>query len=353
MIHLAKAKLNLFLLIKGKLTSGYHLVRSLIVPISLADEVEVEIIPGGKDIEVECHLGKDLLFCEENGAEFEELSGPGNIVGLAATEFLKSIDSQDGVKISITKNIPVGAGLGGGSSDAAAVLLSLNNHFKQPLTMEELAEIATNIGSDVVASLYNSLIFVHGTGSKSLKHEGLIEENRKITALKELGLVIVKPAFSISSQSAYQSLGFLEEFSNGDLEVDSPWKEKEVADRLGTFGLGFGFRDSALATSLINLTSDFGEGISGEHSIKAEQFSHEILAGSVNDFEALTFNSYPELEVLKGELESFEAQLVMLAGSGSSIVGFFDNMVKAEKVTKLLRERLSKDTFISSSRIVV
>lgn len=129
----AYAKINLFLDVLGKRDDGYHEIDTVMQNISVYDEISLELIENGIDI----------------ACDVDDISGENNIVYNACKEFLTITDKKIGVKVFIKKNIPLAAGLGGGSSDAAAVLNLLNIAFGNVLDYENLHSIASKLGADV------------------------------------------------------------------------------------------------------------------------------------------------------------------------------------------------------------
>lgn len=145
---LAYAKLNLVLRVVGKRSDGYHLIQSLFCAVDLADEITLEPIPRGIEL-----LAPSALGPPERNLAFR-----------AARALLGS--ASPGVRISLRKKIPVGAGLGGGSSDAAAVLVGLNALFGLGKTPEELKALGAKIGADVPFFLGPSPAWVEGIGER-------------------------------------------------------------------------------------------------------------------------------------------------------------------------------------------
>lgn len=129
----AYAKINLFLAVKGKRPDGYHELDTVMQSVSLYDEVKVQLTQG--DIRVTCDKG--------------ELEGEENIAYKACKTYMEAAGKSSGANIHINKNIPVAAGLGGGSADAAAVLLLLNRLFGEPLSRDRLLSLAAKLGADV------------------------------------------------------------------------------------------------------------------------------------------------------------------------------------------------------------
>ena len=145
----APAKINLCLSVLGKRPDGYHEVEMVMQAVGLYDEVTVRL--GDSDITVNC----------DNTAI---PAGPGNIAYRAAREMLDRSGSQSGIAIEIRKHIPIAAGLGGGSSDAAAVLVACNRLLRTGLNREQLAEIGTRLGMDVPFFLFGPTALAKGRG---------------------------------------------------------------------------------------------------------------------------------------------------------------------------------------------
>jgi 4-diphosphocytidyl-2-C-methyl-D-erythritol kinase len=177
----APAKINLSLKILGRRSDGFHEIETLIVPVSLWDEIEIDKHPTGKGIEFAC-----------NDASVPK--GDDNLIVRAAKTFFERTKVKSGVSIRLTKKIPHGAGLGGGSSDAASMLLVLNELFEMKLPREALAKMAETIGSDVPFFIYQSAAICKGRGEL-------------ITPAKlreEFSLLLLKPEFGVSAAWAYQ-----------------------------------------------------------------------------------------------------------------------------------------------------
>ena len=129
------AKVNVRLKVTGRRSDGYHELVSIMVPVGLFDHLELKNFPdGGIDIHSE---------------GYEIPSDETNLIYLAANAFMAATGITDGISINVKKNIPVAAGLGGGSSDAAAILIALDNIYSRPLSGTELHDIAAKIGADV------------------------------------------------------------------------------------------------------------------------------------------------------------------------------------------------------------
>jgi 4-diphosphocytidyl-2-C-methyl-D-erythritol kinase len=175
---LAPAKINLSLLVLRKRSDGFHEIETLIVPISLYDEVDIEKQNRWID-----------FACDDPTVPADD----DNLVVRAAKLFFERTKIKSGVAIKLAKKIPHGAGLGGGSSDAAATLRGLNDLFETKLTRDELAQIAAAIGSDVPFFLFQSPAVCKGRGE--------IVEPVKLKS--KLSILLLKPAFGVSTPWAY------------------------------------------------------------------------------------------------------------------------------------------------------
>ncbi len=252
----APAKVNLYLAVKAKRADGYHEIESLMQKIDLADQIQLS--RGGDGIRMTC-VGADLPTDE------------GNLAYRAAESFLKKIGNS-GVDISLEKNIPVAAGLGGGSSDAAAVLRGLNLLFRADLPDEELLALAKPLGADVPFFMYDwPAAWATGIGEKLTPAE----------PLADCYLVLVNPGISVSTRWVYENLAlttsgntFILARGRQSGESRSPWRPKVPEDLY-------------------------------------------------NDLEAVTIPHYPEIEQIKNALRQDGAVGVLMSGSGPTVFGLF------------------------------
>jgi 4-diphosphocytidyl-2-C-methyl-D-erythritol kinase len=257
----APAKLNLTFDILGTRPDGFHDIETIFQSISLEDELEVKIEEAElEDFQIECDnpIVRRLIPLDAN-----------NLIGKAAKAFIDSLQTESKYKIHVQleKRIPVGAGLAGGSSNAAAMLLAMNKAFAEPLTLQELLVVAAQVGSDVPFCLKGGTCLGRGRG------EILTELDCKL----ELCFCIVKPRkLSVSTQWAYKSF---DEFKG---PVKSPSLDKAIR--------GLASADLELA-----------------------------LAGFANVFEPLVFQEYPELAKLKNELLAHGAWACHMTGSGPTL----------------------------------
>src|SRR5215216_6900257 len=177
---LAPAKINLSLRIVGKRSDGFHELDTIMAPISLCDEISIERSEAKEGIQFQCDDASVPL-------------GDENLVVRAAKTFFAVTKLKSAVSIQLKKKIPHGAGLGGGSSDAASTLLALNELFETKLPRDALAKIAEGIGSDVPFFIFQSTAVCKGRG----------ELVTPIRLRNRLSVLLLKPQFSVPTAWAY------------------------------------------------------------------------------------------------------------------------------------------------------
>ena len=176
----APAKINLSLKILGRRDDGFHEVETLIARISLCDEIKID-----KD-----HAKRGIEFrCDDPSVP----QGDSNLAVRAARAFFAVTKVTPAILIELKKKIPHGAGLGGGSSDAATTLLALNQLFDANLTREELAKLGATAGSDVPFFVFESTAICRGRG----------ELVTPIQLPENLSILLLKPAFAVPTEWAY------------------------------------------------------------------------------------------------------------------------------------------------------
>jgi 4-diphosphocytidyl-2-C-methyl-D-erythritol kinase len=177
---IAPAKINLSLRVLGRRGDGFHEIETLIAPISLCDEIKIEPRAGKQTI---------AFRCDDPSVP----KGEDNIVMRAAKLFFKKTKITGSISITLKKTIPHGAGLGGGSSDAASTFLALNQIFDTKLSREALAKMAQAIGSDVPFFIFQAAAICKGRGELITR-----------TKLREqLPILLLKPEFGVPTQWAY------------------------------------------------------------------------------------------------------------------------------------------------------
>ena len=179
----AFAKLNLTLDVLGKREDGYHDLQTIMQSVSIRDDIEIDV-----------GTGKEWkLVCDKEGIPCDER----NLAWKAAKVYCEAMNKDpDGLEIRITKRIPSGAGMGGGSADAAAVLRALNKHYGDPLSIGALAELGARVGSDVPFCVVCGTVMCEGRG----------ERLRKLPDMPDCVIVVVKPEFSVSTPELYRKL---------------------------------------------------------------------------------------------------------------------------------------------------
>ena len=179
----AYAKVNLTLDVLGKRDDGYHDLKSVMQTLSIRDDIEIDV-----------GTGKPWkLLCDVEGIPTDER----NLAWKAAKVYCDAMNKDpNGLEIRITKRIPVEAGLGGGSADAAAVLRALNRHYGDPLSIMALAELGAQVGSDVPFCVLCGTAMVEGRGEKL----------RVLPAMPDCIFVVCKPEFSVSTPELYKTI---------------------------------------------------------------------------------------------------------------------------------------------------
>lgn len=255
----APAKLNLCLKVIGRRPDGYHDLISVMVPVDLFDLLEISLIPEG------------LVFsCR--GSELPE--DESNLVVKAARAFIARVGLKQGVSIRLQKRIPVAAGMGGGSSDAAATLLLLNRMFSNPLSQNDLHETARNLGADVPFFLSCLPSLATGIGD-------ILEP---VHGWPESWYVTVTPPIHVSTAWVYRN------FQLKRLTRDEYHRINDI------------LREKPAAIA-------------------------EILE---NDLESVTSARFPVIETIKQSLLSSGAEGALMTGSGPTVFGVFDSARKAK-----------------------
>jgi len=251
----APAKVNFFLRILAKEESGYHQIETLYSAVDFCDEIELHRTERGVSIEVVGpSVGPSVGSDEEN------------LAYRAAHALLDAAGVTTGVHVSLTKNIPVGAGLGGGSSDAGATLRALNTLLGEPFSASALLQIAGRLGADVP-------FFTSGVGGALAWGRG--ERLLPIPAAPVLPILLALPSLHISTAEAYEYLSVPGRVGPASLALDKLGRPETLA---------------ALA---------------------------------VNDFEASVFDRHPELGRLREALHEAGALTARLSGSGAALFGLF------------------------------
>lgn len=267
----AFAKLNLTLDVLGKREDGYHDIQSVAQTISIRDDVEIDI-----------GTGKAWkLLCTDPDIPTNE----GNLAWKAAKVYCDVMKKDpNGIEIRIKKRIPSGAGMGGGSADAAAVLRALNRYYAEPLSVLALAELGMQVGSDVPVCVLGGTVMVEGRG----------ERLRKLPDMPECIFVVCKPTFSVSTPELYQRID----------EVAIPFRPDHRA------------MESAL--------------LSGDLERVAEQLC--------NVFDPIVTADHLELNYIKSICNTYGALNQQMTGTGSAVFAIMPSFEYGAVVCNMLKE---------------
>lgn len=257
----APAKVNLYLRIVGRRPDGYHLLDSLMVPVSLYDELTIEVSGGQPEVRV---------TCDDPAVPGDET----NLVYKAAALLCRETGIQAKISIALRKFIPPGAGLGGGSSDAAAVLKGLNVLLALRLSEDQLCSLGVRLGADVPFFIPCHPAKVTGIG----------EILTAVPPLPSRWLVIVVPPFGVSTPWAYRRFDELPSAGMPPVDVPRQW-----------------------------LTN---------------QWAAELL---INDLERVVLPEYPQIGRIKAHLLRLGAEGALMSGSGSAVFAVFPHRAVAEQ----------------------
>lgn len=264
-------KVNLLLNILGKRADGFHELETVMQPVALHDELTFQ--RGGSGIQLSC--SNPALPVDS-----------ANLVHRAATAFLESARIADGISIHLTKNIPMAAGLGGGSGNAAITLVGLNEIFGKPLSSEQLFPIAARLGSDVPFFLQHQPAIAIGRGEQ-------VESLEPFAALRGAWMLLIHPGFGISTPWAYQSLAKFPEALRG-----RPGRARELV--------------ALLAGDLTSAGAAF-----------------------YNSLEAPALHKHPILALYQEFLRAHGATATLMSGSGSTTFA----LVRGQSAAEVLREK--------------
>jgi len=271
----APAKINLSLRVLKKRDDGYHLIETLMVPVSLYDEL---IITRGRNAKKQITVTTD----------HPELPiGNKNLVHKAASLLLRETHIKEPISLHIKKNIPIGAGLGGGSSDAAATLIGLNSVFKLGYKDRELCRLGSRLGADVPFFIF----------SRPARATGIGDRIKIIDSFPKLWLILLYPGFEVSTRWAYRSL------------------ENALTKQVGN-------------TSIIS-------SLKGFRNLRL-----------VNDLEKVTIPRYPKIASLKEKLTLAGARGTLMSGSGSAVFGIFTGKKSAIQAFRRLKKNKCFEAYL-------
>lgn len=277
----ALAKINLGLDVTGKRPDGYHEVRMIMQSIQMFDQLEIEK-SGEPGIRIETNLS--FLPCNEN-----------NLVYRAADLLMKEFDIRSGLDVKLTKFIPVAAGMAGGSSDAAAVLVGVNRMFGLGLSTRELMERGVKIGADVPYCIMRGTALAEGIGEKLTR----------LSPMPPCHVLIGKPGINVSTKFVYGNLDLKKVKTHPDIDA---------------------IRDAIERGDL-----------------------HGVARNMGNVLELVTCPAYPVIEEIKELMMQEGALNAMMSGSGPTVFGLFDDQETAKKAYEKLRDSgLARQTFLTT-----
>lgn len=271
----AYAKINLFLEVTGLLQNGYHSVNTVMQSISLCDEVTVDLLEEKK------------IFSESDSPELP--SDDKNIAVRAARLYLDAVGADCGARISIKKNIPLAAGLAGGSADAAATLIALNSLFEDALSLDALCALGAKLGADIPFCIVCGTSFADSKGD-------VLHECPELSA--PVALVVGCAGEGVSTPWAYRLLDSY--FDN--FESYSPHSHERIVSSL-------------------------------ENESGIDFYKHIY-----NIFEKPVIEQRPAVKRIKDIMQENSALATLMSGSGPSVYGVFEDVGSAEKACCALRE---------------
>lgn len=277
----ALAKINLGLDVVRRREDGYHEVRMIMQTIQLYDRLDIKRTqePG---IQIQTNLS--FLPVNEN-----------NLIYKAAKLLMDEFSITDGVSVKLDKRIPVAAGMAGGSTDAAAMLIGVNRLFSLGLTKRQLMERGVQIGADVPYCIMRGTALAEGIG----------EALSPLPPMVKCPVLIAKPSISVSTKFVYQNL-----------KLD----------------------DTTIHPDIDRLIDD----------IKAKNL-HDIAAHMGNVLETVTIPNYPVIDEIKKHMLSNGAVGAMMSGSGPTVFGLFDDEDTAKKANKAMRSsHLARQVYLTS-----
>jgi 4-diphosphocytidyl-2-C-methyl-D-erythritol kinase len=277
-------KVNFILNILGKRPDGFHELETLMHPVRVCDTI---------------HLARQGGAIELSCSNPQLPTDSGNLVYRAAEQFLRTARIEEGVRIYLEKRIPLAAGLGGGSGNAATTLLGLNRLFDSALLPDQLNEIAGSLGSDIPFFLQDKPAIAVGRG----------EQVRPIESFATLGgweILLIHPGFGVSTPWAYKNLGRFPDALNGQ-----SGRAERLAGRL-------------------------------RHSVA------EASPEFYNSLEAPVLEKYPLLLIYQEFLRENGAALALMSGSGSTTFALIESAKRSQIIQERFRSNFGETAWVSS-----
>ena len=272
----ANAKVNFTLEVFGKRADGYHALRSVVMPISISDTLDIEETDDG---EIASDTGYDDDLCVKAARV------------LRASCSVPRASCETGARIRVKKRIPAGGGLGGGSADAAAVLRALNELWNVGLPREELAEVGAQVGSDVPALVFNAPVVMEGRGERVTPLIRSFEHSEH----PNIHLVLVNPGVHSSTKEVYAAC------TPRSLDGENATARMVAALKAGDLG--------------------------------------SIAAALMNDLQAPAVKQHPEIADALVSLRTAGVVGAMMSGSGSSVFGIVRDAAAAERISSEMNIR--------------
>lgn len=273
------AKINLGLDVLGRRENGYHDVRMVMQTIYLYDNVTLNKIEESK-----IQLKTNLSYLPVDDK---------NIAYKAAKMLMEEFNIEGGIEIILDKHIPVAAGLAGGSSNAAAVLVGMNRLFKLGLSQQELMDRGVKLGADVPYCVMRGTVLAEGIG----------EVLTPLTPMPKCFVLVAKPSISVSTKIVYEKLD-----------------AHDIAEHPNIDGIIEGLDQGDLS---------------------------KIAASMGNVLERVTIEDYPIIEEIKNVMKEEGALNAMMSGSGPTVFGIFDDKAMAKQAEQKIRElELTKQVYV-------
>jgi 4-diphosphocytidyl-2-C-methyl-D-erythritol kinase len=288
MLKKSPCKVNLLLNVLGRRADGFHELETVLQPVNLCDEITFERAQNGIQ-----------LSCSEKSLP----TGPDNLIFLAAGKFFAAAGISGGVKIHLEKKIPLAAGLGGGSGNAATTLLALNELFGGALAVEKLSGVAASLGSDVPFFLQRKPALGVGRGER-------IQPLEHFPALKDRAILLIHPGFGISTPWAYKNLARFPAALNGQ---------------------------NGRAQKLISLLQG------NDAKTAAPQF--------YNSLEAPAFEKFPILQLYEEFLFAGGASAALMSGSGSTTFAICEDVPAAESLADKFKSKFGANCWTAAVEI--
>ena len=276
----AYGKINIGLDVINKRLDGYHEVKMVMQTVNLYDKIEIQ-----KTEAPEIKISTNLYYIPTN---------ENNLMYKAAKLLMDEFELNNGVIINLYKHIPVSAGMGGGSTDAAATLFAINKLFKLGLSLEELKERGLKLGADVPYCLMRGTALAMGIGEKLTR----------LPPMPNCYVVIAKPGFSVSTKGVYENLNLGNIKSHPDID-----------------GIVKAIRRKDLYT---------------------------IASRMENVLETVTVKDHPIIEEIKNLMINNGALNAIMSGSGPTVFGLYDDIDKAKNCVKIIRDlKIVKQLFLT------